>query len=164
MPASGEVEVDDGTCAFVSAVVVGVGTYGYVGNMIGLIYGLYGVIGAAVDVEIGVVDAAGIGHTFGGRSEKQSFEELDFWAIIPTGPNPERAERDFAMPLADSNGVTTVPSTSFALAWLVSGREHLPGLVIDSDAGRADDFEINSAGVVGTGANSKELKNSSVSG
>ena len=147
-----------------SVVVVGVSTYGYVGNIVGQIYGLYGVIGAGVDVEIGVVDAAGSGHTFGGRSEKQSFERLDFWAITPSDPPPERAERDVAMPLVDSNGATTVLSTSFALPWLVSGREDLPGLVIDSDAGRADDFEINFAGVVGTGANSKELRNSSVRG
>ena len=126
-------------------------------------------MGAGVDLAIGVVDAAGNGQNVGGRSEKvgpaaEVFKDT-FCAGNSPDPPPARVEDTLSgTPLAECIWVTTLHPTSFASTWLVSGRGHLPGLVVDSDAGRADDFEINFAGVVGTEANSKELRNSSVRG
>ena len=51
----------------------------------------------------------------------------------------------------DSEGV------SFATAWLVSGREHLPRLTSDFNEGRDGDSWDNSIGE-GTGANSEGLQ------
>ena len=118
-------------------------------------------MGAGVDLAIGVVDAAGTGQNVGGRSEKvgpaeKVFEHTFFCMGNSQDPPPARVGDMFAgMLLVECIWGTALHSTSFAFAWLVSGRGHLPGLVLDEIGGRIDD----SIGV-GITANSVGLKTS----
>ena len=138
---------------------------GYVGDT-------YGDIGAGVDLDIGVVDAAGSGQTVGGTFEKvgpaKDFEDLfgctvDCTVTFPIPP-PERARDSFASPLAECSGRTAPHPTSFASAWLISGRWLLPGLEYDSVDGRCGDSWVNFAGITGPQADSRKVVKSSLSG
>ena len=104
--------------------VGGVVHVGYVGYVVGT--------GAGTDVAIGVVDAAGTGTTAGNSFE--IFAQA-FWTGIAgrkdvTSP-PWPAEGEAAELEGRSTGKSCCP-TSFAFAWLFSGRGHLPGLVSNS--------------------------------
>ena len=116
---------------------------GYVGYV-----GYVGItIGAGVDVAIGVVEAAGTGRTTRIPLEMlaETFRTGTLTASGFTSP-PGPSEGDAKELVEPSGGKSTRCSTSFALAWLVSGRGHLPRLVLDSNDGRADDSKVNSAG------------------
>ena len=123
-------------------------------------------IGAGVENAIGVVDAAGIGRVSGASDE--NFGD-SFPGTTTTDPPPAPAgagdgldvlnlgkflAHAVSSPLAERVWVTASRSTSFYKAWLVSGREHLPGLVFNSVAIKDINSGVNSDGISGARANS----------
>ena len=135
-------------------------------------------MGAGVEWDMGVSDAAGMGNTAAGNVEiatdeafetaadKVFEEEAHSRALWPdTGkagkapaPSPPgRPEREATM-VGGNAGNPRSPPTSFASAWLLSGRRLLPGLIPNFDEDGDVDSEVHFD--EGTEANSGELHTS----